>query len=292
MDYDAEITSQKIVPLTGEVTVPISVSYKVICRFANWAAKYLSRKVGHVSIDLRIKEKPSWCSAMIPPNLVNLPISDQWQTEETYIHISFNENAPAYIPSMVVIEMYSPEISTFFYKIDSVTKTTEISFTPDYLPIIDATPFNNSQVTKPGKTVIFDIVLENLGNAKTEFVFNIMEIPEGWTANAPSNITIGSEVNGENPKNTVQFSVTPPGTIESQKTREVITLTVRGHYFGDATTGESVETPEYTMSFIVEVEDTSTPWFEPIVLILSIVIMALIIVIVYMALIIKKQHLS
>ena len=63
-------------------------------------------------------------------------------------------------------------------------------------------------------------------------------------------------------------------------------------YVAATTTDESLETGEYIMSFTVEVEDASTPGFEPIVLILSIVIIALIIIIIIMALIIKKQHSS
>jgi len=245
-------------------------------------------------VDLTVKETPSWCAARISPNVVNPRLSTQWETEPAYLYISFNENAPAHGVTIITIEMQASAPGTFG-RITGVTKTGEISFTPAYLPIIDATPHNNSQVTKPGKTVIFDIDLENLGNAETEFIFNVREIPEGWTASVPSNITIGSRLQGGNPEKTVQFSVTPPGNIESQKIREVINLTVVGQHFASPET--ELKTDEYVMSFTVEVEDTSKKdtsilGLEPIVLILSIVIIALIIIIIIMALIIKKQHSS
>ena len=245
-------------------------------------------------VDLTVKETPSWCAARISPNVVNPRLSTQWETEPAYLYISFNENAPAHGVTIITIEMQASAPGTFG-RITGVTKTATISFTPAYLPIIDATPHNNSQVTKPGKTVIFDIDLENLGNAETEFIFNVREIPEGWTASVPSNITIGSRLQGGNPEKTVQFSVTPPGNIESQKIREVINLTVVGQHFASPET--ELKTDEYVMSFTVEVEDTSKKdtsilGLEPIVLILSIVIIALIIIIIIMALIIKKQHSS
>ena len=288
MTYDATVASAKVVPLTGEIAININISAKIEGLLAKLFERIFQGR-NDLAVDLTVKETPSWCTARISPNVVNPRLSAQWESEEAYVHISFNEDAPANVPAIITIEMQASAPGTF-ERVKGVTKTTTISFTPAYLPIIDATPHNNYQETKPGKIVTFDIDLENLGNAETEFIFNVREIPEGWTASVPSNITIGSRLQGENPKNTVQFSVTPPETIESQKIREVINLTVRGQYFASPET-ES-KTDEYIMSFTVEVEDASTPGFEPIVFILSIVIIALIIIIIIMALIIKKQHSS
>jgi len=293
MTYDAQATSEKILPLTGEIAVEIDIKAKIVGLLAKFFERIFQGRAD-MAVDLTVKETPSWCTARVSPNVVNPRLSTQWETEKAYLHISYNENAPAHEITIITIEMQASAPGTFG-RITGVTKAGEISFTPAYLPIIDATPHNNSQVTKPGKTVIFDIDLENLGNAETEFIFNVREIPEGWTASVPSNITIGSRLQGGNPEKTVQFSVTPPGNIESQKIREVINLTVVGQHFASPET--ELKTDEYVMSFTVEIEDaskkdTSILGLEPIVLILSIVIIALIIIIIIMALIIKKQHSS
>ena len=131
------------------------------------------------------------------------------------MHISFTEKAPAFVPATVVIEMYSHEISNFFYKIEDVTRTAEISFIPDYIPIIDATPKSTYKEISPGKIVTFDIDLENLGNAKTEFVFNVIDIPKGWSASILSNTAPrynkprGGTVKGEMILNLCIFSRSP-----------------------------------------------------------------------------------
>ena len=288
MTYDAQATSEKILPLTGEIAIEIDINAKIQGLLAKFYERIFAGRAD-MSVDLTVKETPSWCTARISPNVVNPTLSTLWAKQPAYVHISFNEDAPAHEVAIITIEMQANAPGTWG-RVKGVTKTATISFTPGYLPIIDAVPLNNSQVTKPGKTVTFDIDLENLGNAETEFIFNVMEIPEGWTVSVPSNITIGSRLQGINPKKTVQFSVTPPGNIESQKIREIINLTVVGQYFASPET--ELKTDEYVMSFTVEVEDASTPGFEPIVLILSIVIIALIIIIIIMALIIKKQHSS
>ena len=289
--YDEKITSQQIIPLSGEVIIPINISYKISGRFANFVVKYLIQN-SRAKVDLSIKNTPKWCTARISPNVVNPTISSQWQSEEAYVEISITELAPAFEKFPVEIDMHSQELSTFFYKIEETTKTTEISFIPGYLPIIDATPESTYKEVKPGEIVTFDIDLENLGNAETEFIFKILEVPNNWSAAIVSYTSVGSKLHGEDPTKTVQLQIQPPYAPGYYNEQEFIRIQVYGRYFG-ATTGQELRTDTYQLTFTVRVrgtiEDTSTSGFNPIVLILLLIVIALSIIIITITLFIRKR---
>ena len=289
LNYDLRDTSQKITPLSETVRFPFNVSYQIEGVFAERAVKYLSKKGITPHIDIRIKKKPSWCTAMIYPDILLPKLATEWVSEEAYITVAFDDQAPAYDPAVVIIEMQTKEISTFLYEVKGVTKTAELSFVPAYLPIIEAIPHNTTQVTKPGKTVVFNIELQNLGNAETEFIFNVLDIPAGWKVDIPSNMSIGSFIWGDDYKGAVQFSITPPKDVGSRNIREVINLKVTGQYFAGQI-DETMETAEVIMSFTVEVEGNII--WEPgfLVPILFVIIIALILVLIKFGPIIKKHY--
>ena len=81
--------------MSGEVTIPINISYKISGRFANFVVNYLIKN-SLATIDLSIKNTPKWCTARISPNVVNPTISSQWHSEEAYVEISITELAPAF----------------------------------------------------------------------------------------------------------------------------------------------------------------------------------------------------
>lgn len=246
----------KVIPLSGELVVEINVSTQIEGVFAKpWASLF-----GDVtaSIDLRVKETPAWATALVEPNVVTPKIDTTWKSEIARVHISFDENAPANVPIVVVLEMIA---SAPINIIKSVTKTAEISFTPTFLPIIDVTPKRTYQEVNPGQIAVFDIDLENLGNAETEFLFSIVDAPEGWTASIISNTKVDSMLQGGTGKKTITLSVTPPYNFGYHNEIVSIVISAKGRYF--AGTGAGVletEIPEIT--FQVRNRGFSTPGFE------------------------------
>ena len=292
MTYNANTASDKILPLSGEITIPINISVKIRGLFASILDRVFMGRIDF-SISLAIKEKPKWCSARISPNVVNPKISSEWQSEEAYIHVSFSGLAPAHIPTIVTIEMNASAKGTLGY-IRGVTETAEISLTPGYLPIIDAIPRNNSTEINPGENAIFYIDLENLANGETEFVFEVTEKPKKWNVSLPSSVIIGSRVMGDNSEKTIQMSVRPPNNFKKYNKTENISIEVYGQYFASGNNQE-LRSDIYEITLTVKLnssaEETSIIELEPIIIILLIVIMALIAIIIIMTLFIKKHYL-
>jgi len=258
MNYDAEAASGKIVPLSGEITIPINISTQIQGLFANILVGILKNKGVTTSVDLSIKESPSWATARISPNIVNPIISTTYSSEEAYVHVSFNENSPAHEPAIFTIEMHV-SVPGAFGRVEETTKTATISFTPSYLPIIDATPKSTYKEIGPGDIVTFDIDLENLGNAETEFLFSVISVPDGWSASMISNTKVGSRVDDNDPTKTVQLFVQPPYGFGYHNEREDIKITVKGRYFAG---GAPLETESYEIIFTVRSRGFSTPGFE------------------------------
>lgn len=293
MSYDAQSTSEKIVPLSGEVTINITISAKIRGLLASFFEKIFRRRTDF-TIDLSVKETPKWCTARVTPNVVNPQISSQWQPEEAYIHVSFSELAPAHIPTIVTIEMNASAQGTLG-RIKGNTETAEISFTAAYLPIIDATPRNTHTEINLGENAIFYIDLENLANAETEFVFEITEKPKKWNVSIPSSVVIGSRVMGDNSEKTIQMSVRPPNNFKKYNESENISIEFYGQYFA-STTQQELRSDTYEITFTVKVnssaEESPIIELEPIIIILLIVIIALIAIIIIMTLFIKKRYSS
>ncbi len=292
MTYNAKTASEKIVPLSGEITFPINISVKIRGLFVSILERFFLGRTDF-TISLAIKEKPKWCSARISPNVVNPKISSEWQTEEAYIHVSFSGSAPAHIPTIVTIEMNASAKGTLGY-IRGVTETAEISLTPGYLPIIDAIPRSTSTEINPGEKAIFYIDLENLANGETEFVFEVTEKPKKWNVTIPSSVVIGSRVMGDNSEKTIQMSVRPPNNFKKYNKSENISIEVYGQYFASGNNPE-LRSDVYEITFTVKLnssaKETSIIEIEPIIIILLIVIIALIAIIIIMTIFIKKYYL-
>jgi len=153
MNYDAIAASNKVVPLSGEITIPINISTQVQGLFANILVPMLFNRGVTTSVDLSIKNSPSWATARVSPNVVNPDISTSWTGEEAYVHVSFNVDSPAHATALFTIEMHV-RVPGAFGRVREVTKTAEISFVPSYLPIIDATPQSTYKEISPGRNRI------------------------------------------------------------------------------------------------------------------------------------------
>jgi hypothetical protein len=268
MSYDPQYTNEKIQPLSGEITIPIIISAKI----RGLSAKFFDlrfKSSTDFSIGLSVKETPAWCTARISPNVVNPIISSQWTSETAYVHISFKGTAPAHVPTIIIIEMDASAKGTLGY-VKGVTQTAEISFTPSYLPIIDAVPRSTIKEISPGEIVIFYIDLENLGNAQTEFIFRVTKVPKGWSASIPSNIKVGKRLENQSPKETVELRIQPPFDFGYHNEQEDICIEVYGKYFASIG-GKELRSDPYEIIFTVRSRGFSTPGFEALLFLVALI---------------------
>jgi hypothetical protein len=111
----------------------------------------------------------------------------------------------------------------------------------------------------------------------TEFIFRIVNVPEGWVASIPANAFIGSAVDGKDPKDTINLLITPPYGFGYHNELEDITVSIKGQYFG-GTSGETLlETTEYFHTISIRNRGFSTPGFEAIFLVFALLGIAVIV---------------
>jgi hypothetical protein len=257
--------NMKVVPLSGQLSVPINVSYQIEGVFAKAWEGLLGSLTA--TVDIRVKETPQWATALVTPNVVTPDISTTWKSEEAYVHISFDATAQANDPVVIIIEMTA---SAPISRIRSVTKSFEISFTPTFLPIIDVNPKTVYKEVSPGEIAVFDIELENLGNAETEFLFTVTEVPKTWTASIVSNTKVDSTLAGGSGKKTVTLSVTPPYDFGYHNEIVEVKISVTGRYYaGKAAGPQETEIPEIT--FQVRNRGFSTPGFDIVIVLIGLI---------------------
>ncbi len=258
MNYDAEAANKKVIPLLGEIIIPIEISIQIKGVFATRYEAFLQERTS-ASVDLSVGSTPSWASALVTPNIVSPQISATWgDPEEAYVHISFNENAPAHMPLKIVLNMHA-SVPGSLGLVKEVDKIAEISFTPSYLPIIDATPKTTFKEVSPGEIAEFVIDLKNLGNAETEFMFWTENVPNDWAATIPASKIVPSAIGGDDPTDTVILVVQPPYDFGYHNNKGQITLAIQGHYYAH---GTNLTTPIYKHTFIIQNRGFSTPGFE------------------------------
>ena len=125
MNYDAEAANKKVIPLLGEIIIPIEISIQIKGVFATRYEDFLQERTS-ASVDLSVGSTPSWASALVTPNIVSPQISATWgKSEEAYVHVSFSENAPANMALVIVLNMHA-SVPGSLGLVKEVDKTAEI----------------------------------------------------------------------------------------------------------------------------------------------------------------------
>jgi hypothetical protein len=143
-------------------------------------------------IDLIIIEHPSWCSVTLNQTLLQTNISEKEEAFcKLYIHV--DEDAPAYEEGIIKFKVDIGDLGL----IKGDSKIFNLSFKPSFYPIIKT---NLPEITKridPTSNAVFPIEIENHGNAETKVLFDILEIPEGWTATVTDSLIVAKEKGSE-----------------------------------------------------------------------------------------------
>ena len=268
MTSDAEDREDDFLPFGNQRIVDVTITYSITNFFANVAEKWLSSEQSEIY--LSIGPTPNWFTASIEPNVIRPRFTVRGEDPYTVqVEISVNENAPAKNRGEVtVIASVKEKILPIIFRIKPIDVEFKFSFIPGYLPTIGIAPDDTFKSITPGETATFDIGIENLGNGKTEVAFEVSGVPKGWSANIPTKATVGSAVQGDKNTISVPLTVQPPFSFGYHSERETIAVKITPSYFAfpdDANyTGKT-----YTSLFTIESRGFSTPGFETLFVILS-----------------------
>ncbi|UCH72213.1 MAG: hypothetical protein JSW62_01320 [Thermoplasmatales archaeon] len=283
--YNAEDTQKGVKPLDPPMFIHIWIKHKISGLFPI-VLKIFEDKVD-IGVDLEVGPTEPWVTVTLTHyNLyAKIDSTGEWlrvggEDAKYYAKVSFTEDAPAITEVKIPITIRANAFSFF---IPEKTINTEISFSPQFIPIFDITPSDTFIEVGPGDIANFDLEIENMGNGKTEIIFEVEDLPEGWTASVVSNAFVGAPRSGNN-KKVVPLQITPPYNFGYHNTQKDIVIKATGRYFGES--GEanaSAAVKSYLYRFTVRSKGFSTPGFEIPSAIMAFALIAI-------ALMIKKQQ--
>ncbi len=270
IDYDTEVANDPFLPVDMIKDIPINVSYSVTGYFAKDILPYYEESDNY--IHLYVDETPDWCTAAISPNLLKFKATTTGLTEASLLNIKVNGDAEAFFVGKIKIraeaEKFGAVASGIFYQ--------DITFTPGYLPLLDIDVVKDTyKLIGPYDTANFGINIENMGNAKTKIICNLIDVPDGWSAHIDTSAStiIGSKTSSEDTNKTIQLVVKPPYGFGYHDERQEIKISIVPSYFNN----ESLKGNEYNLSFIVQSRGFSMPGFESTFVVSALIIIALII---------------
>jgi len=213
----------------------VTVLYQINGLLAQIAAPRLD-SAGDAHISVSLGEYPDYCNIYLLTQDLFIDISHE-QTPSDYpiqMRVTFLENAPLLAVVNIPLILDAAVQPAFPYRVEDIKVTKIISVSAAYVPIIDAVPQQTQKEVAPGNIAEFKIDIENKGNAETQFVFELSEVPDGWTASIISQAKISSAALGGNAKKTVSLQVRPPYQFGYHDYEEQLTVRVTGYYYADA----------------------------------------------------------
>ena len=263
IDYDKDMLNKPLLPVNMTITVPVQVKYFV----EGFLAKYVSQVYTDMGIYAfvypEIAKTPEWCEASVSPSFLLLPATTDGVISEINLTIKINRNAHAFDKGDISIKFFVERMGAVL----NATYIKNVSFTTGYLSLLKVNTLGSSiSSIDPDSTANFDIEIENIGNAKTYLTTRIVDMPEGWTVNLPSELILGAGTIGEETKKTIRLSVKPPYSFGYHNEAETVTVALKPSYFND----KSISGEEYYIKFLIKNKGFSTPGFELIYLLILI----------------------
>jgi len=210
IDWDLEEAQKPVVPRDEIKELDIVLKFRVVTN------DYVGKGVliGYYDagaaalININIIETSPWCSAVLNRTRVSFFISE-YEEANLKLFMAIDEDAPAYGDGFIKIQAKCPYGSVGI--LEGFVSEFELTFSPSYLPIIKADlPESNTKRITPQEKAIFPIEIENLGNARTEILFDIDNVPEGWGASI-SDTVIVDEAKGS--KAIAYLRIIPPNEL-------------------------------------------------------------------------------
>ena len=201
---------ENVIPNSGVVQIPLDTTFTLTGPFAGFAEKGRLGKSA-VQIELKIVEKPNYCTASISNPLVNIPVGGE-EPFRSILTATVTENAPAFQQAVVRISATSKIQRGILFNIAEETTEFDISFDIGYWSVV-AYEMPNGTLAEigPSDIVDFPIYIENLGNGPTNVDIELLDYSEKeWDVNITSSVQLGSGVNDyENNREQVHLKIKP-----------------------------------------------------------------------------------
>ncbi len=169
LSWNENDTSELIAPLNELRVIPLNITYWLSQGIFGRFLLFLMNGRA-VSVDLKISEKPSWCTATLSQNYMTFIISDAPQTNENMLFVQLDKTAPFLTPFQILIEasVHSLKGPLGIMKlIQQVSYSRALELRVGYYLAISVNPDSDIINATPGNTSILAINITNRGNART-----------------------------------------------------------------------------------------------------------------------------
>ena len=267
VEWETNQTADPVIPRGELRPVDLRVTY-VVNRGALGGTLLSIWGSKQAFVDLEIVDKSSWVTATLALSTISFPLSATPQTKRTSVSFQVDENAPAfglgYIKIKASIDLMAGIIEPF-------EQTFTLNFVPDYKPLINPTlPDANTKEIGPMDTAVFPIQVENLGNARTVVLFDVVSVPEDWNAVITSQVTLDEE---KGSKNTAYLVIKPNKSFGYHFDEQTIRISMKPVKADDYSKQGTI----LYESFLVQSRGFSTPGFESILFIGALLVTILLI---------------
>ncbi|MFO7677668.1 MAG: hypothetical protein R6V50_04725 [Thermoplasmatota archaeon] len=270
IDYNKSILEQLVIPYGEPTEFSITVKADIMGPAEDIVKEFLAKPPIKLIVGLSIENVPEGCYASVNPPLIEfIPQKDlTWKPNEANVTLSFtiDQYVPAFSIKNVRLNISAP-IDRDFEEggvgesyLGLVVKPEayyfDIPFTVGYQPKLSFSyPKQNVKNISPDETAVFPIEIENWGNAQSNIRIEVEDVPKGWTANIVDNLTLATNLFGDEAKGTVSLNVKPPIDFGYYENRTIITvkMTSTTRHNNSVLEGE----PHY-LYFIVQSKGVST----------------------------------
>ena len=256
-----------VFPNSGSISYDVIIEYHIMGVGANTV--YFSP--GQTcKIKLETRNVPEWANAVVGNPQIEVPISVEPQRVTTNIRISVDETAPGQQTKIIELFATAEKVYGIGGEVAEVTSgISQIEFTPAYTPILaPVVKGGNYMQIGPMDTANFEIELQNLANAKTEVVFAVSGLSEGWTASFPNTVTLDSTEDSGDKTTIVTISIQPLKGFGYHYEKQTIHFELTARYYSEA---EGTRTRDWPVDLTVESRGFSTVGIEiPLIIILLI----------------------
>lgn len=182
VSWSSNMTSRPVVPQGELRSLNLDVSY-ITQRGSFFGKGIIAAYSGRqVTVDIKIVSAPSWCSASLSQGTFSFTIQQPdlgTQIQPTTLSLTIAEDAPAFGLGSIVLQATAHKAGL----IAAYTTESTLDFIPDYKPLIKATlPNTNTMEIGPTGTATFQIQIQNLGNAATIVLLDVIDVPKDWNA--------------------------------------------------------------------------------------------------------------
>jgi hypothetical protein len=260
-------TQQPVVPRGELRTLDLTITHTVT-RGALGRGLLSALTGTPIIINVDITETPTWCTANIAQGTLSVTVQpDQITVVKTKLSLQVADDAPAYGLGYIKVKAKAQKAGLIAGYENDFT----LSFIPDYKPLIKPSlPETNSKEIGPMDSAVFPIQIENLGNARTVVLLNVVAVPKDWIAVITSQLTLEE---GAGSTATAYLVVKPPKSFGYHYDEQTISISMQPVKADDfSKKGEiTYET------VLVQSRGFSTPGFESIAFIGALAVVLLII---------------